>query len=218
VIFSGDQFNLARLLSAAIVVLIAMAVHEYAHNYVADRMGDPTPRQMGRLTLNPFVHIDWFGYAMWVIVGFGALGYAIIRPERMRNPRWGYLLAVAAGPFANLLLAAFAALLYRFNVWEYQPIFGRRDIIPNFDQFMTVWFNLNMLLFLFNLIPLFPLDGWRVLLMLLPPKESRQLQRYERESYYVLIGLILLSFIGLPILGYAINPPFQFMARLLLGL
>lgn len=212
----GGQFNLARLLSYALVMLIAMTIHEYAHNYVADKMGDPTPRQMKRLTLNPMVHIDWFGWLMWVVVGFGTLGYAIINPRYMRNQRWGYLLAVAAGPFSNLLLAAFAAILFRMGIWRFD-YFGARDIIPNFNQIMTVWFSLNLLLFLFNLIPLYPLDGWKVLLMLLPPRESAQVARYERESYFVLIGLILLTLIGVGVLGWVINPPFNFLTRVLLG-
>ena len=88
-----------------VVLGAAMTVHEFAHNFVAWKMGDEVPKLQGRLTLNPLVHINWIGWLMFAIIGFGILGSAPISPQRMRDPRKGFLAAVAAGPLSNLALA-----------------------------------------------------------------------------------------------------------------
>ncbi|MCL4254539.1 MAG: site-2 protease family protein, partial [Anaerolineae bacterium] len=93
----NSNFQPSFLLGALLGVLIGMTVHEFAHNYVAHLMGDPYPKRSGRLTLNPAVHIYWPGFIMFLLLGFGILGTAPISAQRMRNPRWGYLAAVAAG-------------------------------------------------------------------------------------------------------------------------
>src|SRR5262249_10879463 len=101
------------IVSIVVPALVGMTVHEFAHSYVGYLMGDPTPARDGRLALKPVVHMNWFGFLMFVLIGFGALASASIAAYRMRNPRWGYLAAVFAGPFSNLLLAVIAAILYR---------------------------------------------------------------------------------------------------------
>src|SRR5437868_14696953 len=92
-----------------------MTVHEFAHNYAAYVMGDPTPKYNGRLTLSPLVHIDWMGWLMFAVIGFGIVGSAPIAPERLplNNRRWRWLVAVAAGPVSNLILAAVLAIVVR---------------------------------------------------------------------------------------------------------
>jgi Zn-dependent protease len=210
--------SIAELLTRVIVVLIAMDVHEFAHAYVAYRMGDTTARDMGKMTLNPFVNINWLGFAMFVFVGFGILGSAPVSAARMRDRRWGLLAAVAAGPFSNLLLAIIAAIPFQLGL---RPEFaGQNDLvagfIPSLSSILTAMVFWNLLLFLLNLLPLPPLDGWTVLLKLVPPDLSYKLARYEREATYAFFGLILLSFIGVNILGYVFNPPMNFLLRLLL--
>ncbi|HVO42081.1 MAG TPA: site-2 protease family protein, partial [Aggregatilineales bacterium] len=108
--------SIATLLTRAIVLLIAMDVHEFAHAYVAFRMGDTTARDAGRMTLNPFVNLYWPGYLMGVLLGFGILGTAPVNEYRMRDRRWGLFFAVAAGPLANLLLAVIAAIPFRLGI------------------------------------------------------------------------------------------------------
>ncbi len=211
------ELIIGELIASGFVLLIAMTIHEFAHNYVGYRMGDPTPRDLGRLTLNPMVHINWIGWAMWVVIGFGILGSAPINEWRMRDRRWGFFWAVAAGPLSNLALAAFAALLYRFGIWQFE-IFQRTDFLFDFNQFMTLFFSLNLLLFVFNLLPFFPFDGWHMLRKLLPPREASLLERYQQESFYIFLGLLILSFVGLPILSSIYLPPFNFLVRILLGI
>jgi Zn-dependent protease len=185
-------FNLTpELLIANLIALgIGMTFHEFAHNYVGYLMGDPVPKREGRLTLNPLVHINWIGWLMFAVIGFGILGSAPISPYRMRNPRWGFLAAVAAGPLANLLIAIVLGLFMRIL----HP--ASRDNILILILVTTVYFNL--ILFLFNLIPLFPLDGWHIVLALLPPDMAYTWQRYQQISQYIFFGLIILSFVGIP--------------------
>lgn len=196
--------------------LIGMTIHEFAHNYVAFLMGDPTPANQGRLNLNPMTHIYWPGFIMFVLIGFGILGSAPISAQRMRNPRWGYLAAVAAGPFSNLLLAVVIAIIVR--------LLGFPDAAFSSEFMLNVYFVLlmlvqfNVLLFVFNLLPLFPLDGWWIVLSLLPSDLAYTWERNAQTTQYIFLGLILLSFV--PIgnfdpLGLIIVQPISFIMGIL---
>ncbi len=200
------------LLLRAIALLIAMTIHEFAHVYVAYRMGDNTGASQGRLTLNPLVHINPIGFLMGVLIGFGILGSAPINPYRMRNPRWGYFAAVGAGPFSNLLVAVVFAIFFRILT----PSLGFDSVV---SQLLFTIISLNVLLAFFNIIPLFPLDGWSMALALLPPDLASWWQRNQQTSYYVFWGLILLSFVAPPnlnILNILIGGPVTSVLRFLL--
>ncbi len=191
-------------------VLIGMTVHEFAHNYVGHMMGDPVPAREGRLTLDPRVHIYMPGFLMFVLIGFGILGSAPIAAHRMRNPRWGYLAAVAAGPLSNLLVALVAAILFR--------LLGGSGFFLSLTLYYIILF--NVLLFLFNLLPFFPLDGWFVVLSLLPSEQAYTWQRYAQISQYVFLALILVSFVPvLPVdpLGLLITGPMISITTFLVG-
>lgn len=200
-----------------IVVLVGMTVHEFAHNYIAWRMGDPNPARNGRLTLNPLVHINWIGFLMFVFIGFGILGSAPISPYSMpvENRRWRWLAAVAAGPLSNLLLAIIFAIIIR--IIGVNVVFGTNFVGELLLQ-MVYW---NVLLFVFNLIPLFPIDGWQIVLALLPPDLASTWQRHAQTTQLVFFGLILLSFVplaGIPnILGLLITQPTLQILQILLG-
>ena len=232
-----------------IVLGAGMTVHEFAHSYVGWKMGDPMPKMQGRLTLNPMVHINWIGWLMFAIIGFGVLGSAPISPQRMRNPRWGYLAAVAAGPFSNLGLALIFALLLRLVGWSAyggyvysQPsvITAPADFLAALLYAMVLW---NVLLFVFNMIPLFPIDGWHIVLGLLPgswlnrmqipvviqqnlrplseflARPAFKWQEWRMVSYYVFMGLIFLSVLpigGLSPFGVLIGRPTTALLRILL--
>ena len=208
-----------------IVLGFGMTVHEFAHNYVAWKMGDPVPEKQGRLTLNPLVHINWVGWLMFAVIGFGILGSAPISANRMRDPRWGFLAAVAAAPFSNLGLAIISGILLRVLGLGQNSLamYFRPDLISTpMDFLMAILFAsvyLNVLLFVFNLIPLFPIDGWHIVLTLLPGTWLSRMQipvviqqnmrplaeflmrpafkwkEWQTVSYYAFMLLILLSFL-----------------------
>lgn len=214
------QIMLGVLLGA----LVGMTIHEWAHNYVAYRMGDRTPVEQGRLTLNPLVHINPMGFLMFVLIGFGVLGSAPINPRRMHNPRWGYLAAVAGGPFSNLLLAILLGIIYRILIAVAPPVVisGQFSLVVFLLGILTFMIYMNLLLFLFNLIPLFPLDGWYIVYALLPPDLAYRWERTAQYSQFIFLGLILISFTNLlppalDPLNLLISQPLNFLMGLILG-
>ena len=176
------------LIAVVIAVLIGMTVHEFAHNYVAYLMGDDLPLREGRLTLNPMVHINPIGFIMFVLIGFGILGSAPISAQRMGykrlgvrfGQRWGYLAAVAAGPLSNLLLAIVFAIALRILGVSPQDLIngvfggvGDGSVTGSLTVLLGQIVRWNVLLFVFNLLPFFPIDGWHIVLSLLPPDHGR---------------------------------------------
>ncbi|MBI5666762.1 MAG: site-2 protease family protein [Chloroflexi bacterium] len=221
------NLSIQMMIAVLLAVLMGMTIHEFAHNYIGYKMGDPVPARAGKLTLNPLVHINPLGFLMFALIGFGILGQAPIAAHRMRNPRWGFLAAVAAGPLSNLLLAAVAALILRvlglreaeiFRAVFFGQVSGTLGMVALVLGQLVFW---NVLLFVFNLLPVFPIDGWHIVLALLPPDLAYTWQKHAQTTNYILIGLILLSFLripGLNILGTLISQPTFTITRLLLGI
>ncbi len=211
------QEILAYLLALGLTLLIGMTIHEFAHNYVGHLMGDPVPARQGRLTLNPLVHINPVGWLMFLLIGFGFLGSAPIAAHRMRNPRWGYLAAVAAGPLSNLLLAIVVGIFLRI-------VGGSLDLPPNLiglflGRFLFFMVYFNVILFLFNLLPLFPIDGWWIVYALLPPDLAYTWERYREYSMYAFYFLLLLSFLpgSFNLFSLLIGQPALSITRLIIG-
>ncbi len=175
---------LARLF----VVFCTLPVHEYAHALVADKLGDKTARLSGRLTLNPMAHIDILGAVMILFVGFGYAKPVPVNPRNFKNPKKGMALTALAGPFANILMAII--FMFLANVFS---LFGNSIFVQAFYIFFTFAASINVGLAVFNLIPIPPLDGSRVLGLLIPDRYYYKFARYER---YIVIGVFVLIILG----------------------
>ena len=194
-------------LAAAIgfgILLISLTIHEAAHAWTADRLGDPTARRLGRVSLNPLVHIDWIGTVLLPIIAavsnLPLIGWAKPVPVsvgNLRHPRRDFMLVAAAGPISNLLQAIAWALVLRLMV-----------AAPDGDAayFLQRAVIINLLLMFFNLIPIPPLDGGNVLLGLLPPQLARHYSQLRQYGFLILYALMLSGYAARLIL-----PPTAFL-------
>ncbi len=205
-------------ISRIITLIIAFTLHEFAHAFTANALGDDTPRMAGRLTLNPFAHLDLMGTLMLLMAGFGWAKPVPVNPYTLRRKsKAGLMLVSLAGPLTNLLLAVIAAIPLRFNLVPLDFISGR--FLPTFSQFLLEFIFINLALFLFNLIPLAPLDGEQVLLFFMPPAFKRA---YENIRPYGPIILLVIVFVGpmlhFDILGIIIREPLLLLTKFLIGI
>ncbi|OPX17995.1 hypothetical protein BXT86_03520 [candidate division WOR-3 bacterium 4484_100] len=194
-------------------ILFALTIHEYAHGYVAYRMGDPTAKFAGRLTLNPLKHIDLFGFLAFLIFRFGWAKPVPIQPYNFTNFKKGILYTSLAGPLSNFLFAIpFGLLLRAFPALYYNNL-----LLP-IGMMLQLALVYNLIFCAFNLIPIPPLDGSKVLFVLLPP-EYRHIELWlERYGFMVLIGLIFFDRItGIPILWGWIGPFVSIFGRIFAG-
>ncbi len=188
-----QQYALFTLI--VISLIISLTFHEFAHAASAKYFGDDTAQRLGRLNMNPIAHIDPMGLAMVVLVGFGYAKPVPTNPNNF-NSRWATPLIALAGPAMNLLLAFIAINIF---------FAGTNAEIPWFSEtgpqtFFFIFTSINLLLMLFNLIPLGPLDGHYILGHLLPsPLSETYLEYNRRYGHYLFLGLILLSIAGIPI-------------------
>lgn len=208
-------FDIPIVISFVITALFAFAYHELAHALVADRLGDPTPRSFGRISLNPFVHLDLFGTVMLLLVGFGWASTPV-SPNRLRgNPRTMMAVVSVAGPAANLLMALIYAFPIVIGLVDFAPA---GEILPSPFIFLFTGIQINVLLMVFNLMPIPPLDGFTILLGLLPSELAYQLEPLRRYGFIILLVVIfLLPTIGIDVLGAVLNPIMRALAPLLLG-
>ena len=178
------------------IVLLSLSVHEVAHGYAAYKLGDPTARNLGRLSLNPLRHLDPVGFLCMLLAGFGWANPVPINSRNFRNPRKGLAVTALAGPASNLLLALVFLLLLRFLgfglLWNltYPGEFAAR-MAYFFVLFLYYGIQMNLTLAVFNLLPVPPLDGSRILSLLLPPRLLYKYVRYQRQIALVVMLLLL---------------------------
>ncbi|MDD2501757.1 MAG: site-2 protease family protein [Geobacter sp.] len=189
--------------------LLAITCHEVAHGYVAWRYGDPTARMLGRLTLNPLKHIDIFGTMMLVIVGIGWAKPVPVVIENLRNPKKDMVWVSVAGPVTNILLALASAGLLRFIMMVPSGSSEANFMLQPLSYMVAFSIYINLLLAFFNMIPIPPLDGGRVLMGLLPYRQSIALGRIEPYGMILIIVLVfftpIFSYLLLPLLMAGIN-------------
>lgn len=208
--------SLADFLATAIAFILAITIHEFAHAFAATQLGDPTPRRQGRLTLNPVAHLDPLGTILIFVAGFGWGRPVSVNPFYLGGTR-GMALVAFAGPLSNILLAIPFALLFRLDLIPFGGLGSR--LIPSLPELVFTIIFINVLLAVFNLIPLAPLDGSSVLLGLLPTWSSAEIQRIQQFGPLILMGLLLIPFIipGFHPISLIIGPPINFLLGLLLG-
>ena len=211
------DLNFVQLLVSFAVLVFSLTVHESAHAWAADRLGDPTGRRLGRVSLNPAVHVDPVGTLLFpllaMVTRLPIIGWARpvpVDPRYLRNGRRDYLVIAAAGPASNLVLAIVSAVALSVAVFGPQRV-AALDLSSPVALLLTTALEINLLLAIFNMIPVPPLDGSSVLAGVVPEWVAARLDRLRPYGFLVLYALM---FTGA--LGYLVGPPFDWILRWLL--
>ena len=208
------DLDIPTIIARIIVLLIAFTVHELAHAVTADYLGDPTPRRMGRITLNPLKHLDPFGTIMLIIAGFGWAKPVMVNPMNMRgNPRTSMAIVAIAGPLSNFVMAGIAAIFFRTGLVDINLLMagaGTLSLTNLLFQFLYI----NLALAFFNLLPVPPLDGSKILYAILPAEMVYRLRPLEQYGFMI---LFLVVFLVPQVLDVLVWGPVQATAQLLIG-
>lgn len=173
-----------------LTMLIAFSVHEFGHAWTAWKLGDDTAYREGRVTLNPKAHLDWMGFILLLLAGFGWAKPVPVRESRLRKPRrLSSILVTAAGPFTNLVLAFLGLLVFALM---YQNMDLSTSMVEKLLIFFRYWVIINIGLFIFNLIPLPPLDGYRIVEQFLPLHLRYRMMQYEQWTFFLFLLLIFI--------------------------
>jgi Zn-dependent protease len=205
------------LLARLLVILLGIPIHEWAHGWVAHLLGDPTPERQGRLSMNPLMHLDPIGSLMILLTGFGWGKAARVNPYLMHkvdNPRTGMALSALAGPLSNLAQAVVLALPLRFGFLQLMD----PSAASRLGDILITAIAVNIGLIAFNMLPIPPLDGSKVLMGIAPPSVAEFLESLEPMAPYLLVlVLFFLPSLGIDLVRWLTQPLSFFLYRLLLG-
>jgi Zn-dependent protease len=212
----------ASIIARLIIIAFGFPVHEFAHAWTATRFGDDLPRSQGRLTLNPLAHLDVMGTLLLLLVGFGWAKPVQVNPYALNRRSSSAMMWVSlAGPLSNFLMAILAALPFRFGLASTSVLFNpslNSGVTGFISNILAQFILINLLLMLFNLIPLAPLDGEKVFDYFLPSNLSRIMDDIRPYGPIILIALVLvLPYFGIDIIGRVIMPPLRALFGLLVG-
>lgn len=200
------------LVSLIIALVVAISVHEFAHAWMSEQLGDPTARLAGRLTLNPMAHLDPFGTLFILISGFGWGKPVPFDPFNLKEPRKDAALISLAGPTSNLILSIILTVILRFL--PQSGLISTGGIIPLVAMLLISTIHFNVSLAIFNLLPISPLDGFKVVGGILPEELALQWYQLERVGY---LFLLLFVFFAPGFLNLTVIPVVKTILRLLLG-
>ena len=207
------------LIARLFVLMTAFSVHEFAHAWTADRFGDTTPRQYGRLTLNPLAHLDVMGSLLLLVAGFGWAKPVPVNANYLERRSPAALMWVAlAGPMSNLLMAVIAAIPFKMgliNIFSsFESVGG---VLPTLPYLLLEFVYINLILMLFNLIPLYPLDGEKIALYTFPPAWSKFIGSLRPYSMLIFLALFfVLPYAGIDVFSWLMAPALHVLAQLLL--
>ncbi len=211
------NFSLPRIISLVVVLLVAFPIHELAHAVTADYYGDDTPRLYGRITLNPLAHLDLVGSLLLIVAGFGwAKPVPVNEYALSSRSRYAPALVALAGPASNLVMGLVAGFVLATGFVP-RPLTASQ-YLPSMYEVLFIFSVINFVLFFFNMIPLFPLDGEKIAVNFLPQEWGQGLAKLRRFSFGpLLIAVWLLPAAGVDIVGWLVFTPANWLMNLFIG-
>ena len=207
--FHMDPFD---LIVRAIVLLTAIPVHEAAHAYVADKLGDPTARYMGRLTLNPMAHLDLMGSISLIFLGIGWAKPVPINPMNFEDRKKGMAISAAAGPISNLVIALFSLMISKVIMYS-SFAFGYNWVLDTLHTIFITMCSINITLAIFNLMPFPPFDGSRIFNYFMSDKLYFKIMEHEQTIFMVVFVLLMFGVLDAP-LNFLVNFAFSMLNKL----